>query len=67
MRLKLSESPAFAKMKEEGEASKAPYAEAFGQWKNMKLVILAFLSMMCAQGPSGTPASSTSRPSWRSS
>ncbi len=50
MRLKLTESPAFAKMKEEGEASKAPYAEAFGQWKNMKLVILAFLSMMCAQG-----------------
>jgi MFS family permease len=50
MRLKLSESPAFAKMKEEGAASKAPYAEAFGQWKNMKLVILAFLSMMCAQG-----------------
>jgi hypothetical protein len=50
MRLKLSESPTFAKMKEEGAASKAPYAEAFGQWKNMKLVILAFLSMMCAQG-----------------
>jgi MFS family permease len=50
MRLKLTESPAFAKMKEEGEASKAPYAEAFGRWKNMKLVILAFLSMMCAQG-----------------
>jgi MFS family permease len=50
MRLKLTESPAFAKMKKEGEASKAPYAEAFGQWKNMKLVILAFLSMMCAQG-----------------
>ena len=50
MRLKLTESPAFAKMKEEGQASQAPYAEAFGQWKNMKLVILAFLSMMCAQG-----------------
>ena len=50
MRMKLTESPAFAAMKEEGQASKAPYAEAFGQWKNMKLVILAFLSMMCAQG-----------------
>lgn len=50
MRMKLTESPAFAKMKEEGASSKAPYAEAFGQWKNMKLVILAFLSMMCAQG-----------------
>jgi MFS family permease len=50
MRMKLTESPAFAAMKEEGKASKAPYAEAFGQWKNLKLVILAFLSMMCAQG-----------------
>jgi MFS family permease len=50
MRLKLTESPAFAAMKEEGQASKAPYAEAFGQWKNLKLVILAFASMMCAQG-----------------
>ncbi|MGH1560178.1 MFS transporter [Caulobacter segnis] len=50
MRMKLTESPAFAAMKEEGQASKAPYAEAFGQWKIPKLVILAFLSMMCAQG-----------------
>jgi hypothetical protein len=50
MRMKLTESPAFAAMKEEGQASKAPYAEAFGQWKNLKLVILAFASMMCAQG-----------------
>lgn len=50
MRMKLTESPAFVAMKEEGQASKAPYAEAFGQWKNLKLVILAFLSMMCAQG-----------------
>ncbi len=50
MRMKLSESPAFAAMKEEGQASKAPYAEAFGQWKNLKLVLLAFFSMMSAQG-----------------
>ena len=50
MRMKLSESPAFAAMKAEGEASKAPYAEAFGQWKNLKLVLLAFFSMMSAQG-----------------
>ena len=50
MRLKLTESPTFEAMKAEGQASKAPYAEAFGQWSNLKLVILAFLSMMCAQG-----------------
>jgi predicted MFS family arabinose efflux permease len=50
MRLKLSESPAFAAIKAEGTESKAPYAEAFGQWKNLKLVFLAFFAMMSAQG-----------------
>jgi MFS family permease len=50
MRLKLSESPTFTRMKEEGAASKAPYAEAFGQWKNLKLVLLAFFAVMSAQG-----------------
>ncbi|MEY5003368.1 MAG: hypothetical protein RL678_1177, partial [Pseudomonadota bacterium] len=33
MRLKLNESPAFLKMKEEGKTSKAPISEAFGHWK----------------------------------
>ncbi|MDR6530944.1 MFS family permease [Caulobacter rhizosphaerae] len=50
MRLKLSESPTFARMKEEGAGSKAPYAEAFGQWKNLRLVLLAFFAVMSAQG-----------------
>ena len=50
MRFKLSESPAFTQLKAEGRASKAPYAEAFGQWPNQKLVLLAFFSMMSAQG-----------------
>ena len=50
MRMKLSESPTFAKLKEEGGASAAPYAEAFGQWKNLKLVILALCAVMSAQG-----------------
>ncbi|MGZ6019887.1 MAG: MFS transporter, partial [Phenylobacterium sp.] len=50
MRMKLSESPAFAAMKAEGGGSAAPYAEAFGQWKNLKTVLLALTSMMFAQG-----------------
>jgi len=50
MRMKLSESPAFAKMQAEGETSHAPYAEAFGQWKNLKLVLLALAAIMSAQG-----------------
>ncbi|MDB5462498.1 MAG: permease of the major facilitator superfamily, partial [Phenylobacterium sp.] len=50
MRLKLSESPAFAAMKAEGGGSAAPYAEAFGQWKNLKTVLLALVAIMFAQG-----------------
>ena len=50
MRLKLAESPAFAALKAEGNHSKAPFTEAFGTWSNLKLVILAFLGMMSAQG-----------------
>ena len=50
MRLKLSESPAFKRMEEEGLQSKAPLKEAFGQWRYLKVVILALLSMMVAQG-----------------
>jgi MFS family permease len=50
MRLKLSESPAFAKMKAEGETSKAPFAESFGRWPNLKLVLIALFAVMFAQG-----------------
>jgi MFS family permease len=50
MRLKLSESPEFAKLKAEGAQSKAPYAEAFGQWPNLKLVLIALVAVMFAQG-----------------
>ncbi|HYD45650.1 MAG TPA: MFS transporter [Phenylobacterium sp.] len=50
MRLKLSESPSFQKLKEAGEQSKAPFSEAFGQWKNLKIVLLALFAFMSAQG-----------------
>lgn len=50
MRMKLTESPAFARMKAEGEHSKAPFAEAFGQWKNLRIVLLALFALMSAQG-----------------
>jgi MFS family permease len=43
IRLSLSESPIFAKMKEEGTTSKRPLAEAFGEWSNAKIAILALL------------------------
>src|SRR5215217_5651338 len=50
LRFKLSESPAFAKLKEEGDVSKAPLREAFGRWDNLKRVLIAFFGIMCAQG-----------------
>ena len=50
MRLKLSESPSFKKLKDAGEESKHPFREAFGQWKNLRLVLLALVALMFAQG-----------------
>src|SRR6478752_2023025 len=43
IRLKLNESPLFRKMQEEGKTSKRPLTEAFGQWSNAKIAILALL------------------------
>ena len=49
IRLTLNESPAFRKMKSEGRTSKTPVAESFGQWKNLKVVILALLGLTAGQ------------------
>ena len=49
IRMQLSESPAFQKMKAEGKVSKAPLSEAFGQWKNLKVVILALIGLTAGQ------------------
>lgn len=49
IRVSMSESPAFTKMKEEGKISKAPLSEAFGQWKNLKVVILALVGLTAGQ------------------
>ncbi len=49
IRLSMNESPAFAKMKAEGKTSKAPLSEAFGQWKNLKIVILALIGLTMGQ------------------
>src|SRR5450830_1232843 len=49
IRMSMHESPAFAKMKAEGKTSKAPLSESFGQWKNLKVVILALLGLTAGQ------------------
>jgi MFS family permease len=49
IRMSMAESPIFQKMKDEGQTSKAPLKEAFGQWQNLKLVILALLGLTAGQ------------------
>ena len=50
IRLRLNESPIFQKMKDEGKGSKAPLTEAFGNWSNAKIVILALIGGVMGQG-----------------
>ena len=50
IRLKLNESPLFKQMKEQGKGSKAPLSESFGQWSNLKIVILALVGATAGQG-----------------
>lgn len=49
IRLQMNESPAFKKMKEEGTQSKAPLKEAFGNWKNGKIALIALLGLTAGQ------------------
>lgn len=49
IRLSMSESPAFVKMKSEGKTSQAPLTESFARWGNLKLVILALVGLTAGQ------------------
>ncbi|WP_167670933.1 MFS transporter [Allopusillimonas ginsengisoli] len=49
IRMRLNESPAFRKMKEEGAGSKAPITESFGKWGNLKIVLLALFGLAAGQ------------------
>jgi len=50
MRLKLTESPTFQAIKTAGSQTRAPYREAFGQWRNLKVVLSVLAGFMSAQG-----------------
>jgi MFS family permease len=50
IRLQMSESPAFKKMKDEGTESKAPLKEAFGTWSNAKIGLIALFGLTAGQG-----------------
>ncbi|MBO4225867.1 MFS transporter [Bradyrhizobium neotropicale] len=50
IRLRLNESPVFQRMKDEGKSSKAPLTEAFANWSNAKIVLLALFGAVMGQG-----------------
>jgi MFS family permease len=50
IRLKLNESPLFLRMKAEGRGSEAPLRESFGEWKNLKIVLVALFGATAGQG-----------------
>lgn len=50
IRLKMQESPLFAKIKKEGKISKNPLKESFGHKANLKMVLLALFGAVMGQG-----------------
>ena len=50
IRLQLAESPVFLRMKRLGTTSKAPLKEAFGQWSNLKIVLVSLAGAVMGQG-----------------
>ena len=49
VRLQMQESPAFQRMKAEGAASAAPLREAFGEWRNIKIGLIALFGLVAGQ------------------
>lgn len=49
IRMQLSESPLFQKMKDEGTRSRAPLTEAFGNWQNGKYALIALFGLTAGQ------------------
>ena len=49
IRLRLQETPLFARLKEAGKSSKSPWRESFGNRDNLKLIVLALLGMTAGQ------------------
>ncbi|MFM2392846.1 MAG: hypothetical protein RLZZ546_828 [Bacteroidota bacterium] len=50
IRLKMQESPLFAKVKKEGLTAKNPIKESFGKRENFKMVLLALFGAVMGQG-----------------
>jgi hypothetical protein len=50
IRLKLSESPVFQRLRDEGARSERPYVESFLRWGSLKRVLVVLFAIMIAQG-----------------
>ena len=49
IRMQLNESPVYQKMKEEGKGSKSPIKDSFGNWGNLKFVLIALFGAVAGQ------------------
>jgi MFS family permease len=49
IQLKLSESPVYQQMKASGRASSRPWDDAFGNWRNLRLIFIALFGAMVGQ------------------
>ena len=50
IRLKMKESPLFASLKSQGKTSTNPLKESFGNWANVKIVLLVLFGATAGQG-----------------
>ena len=50
IRLKMKESPLFARLKSQGKTSAAPLKESFAKWSNLKIVLLVLFGATAGQG-----------------
>ncbi len=49
IQMRLAESPVYVQMKASGRTSSRPWADAFGNWKNLKLILIALFGAMVGQ------------------
>jgi MFS family permease len=49
IRIRLQESPLFLQLKRAGGASRRPLTEAFGRWRNLRLVLIALFGLVAGQ------------------
>jgi len=49
IQMKLAESPVYVQMKASGKSSSRPWADAFGNWKNVRLILIALFGAMVGQ------------------